>query len=93
LCVRITPGAILSLNDLRIKAVSNKLNGSATSRPLSSWTRADSPKIQFAGAEFPDFSGGFQEASIAQTIEQLICNQQVVGSNPTAGSLQYQPLT
>jgi hypothetical protein len=25
-------------------------------------------------------------AGIAQLVEQLICNQQVVGSNPTAGS-------
>ena len=27
-------------------------------------------------------------AGIAQLVEQLICNQQVVGSNPTAGSLR-----
>jgi hypothetical protein len=27
------------------------------------------------------------KAGIAQLVEQLICNQQVVGSNPTAGSL------
>jgi hypothetical protein len=27
------------------------------------------------------------DAGIAQLVEQLICNQQVVGSNPTAGSL------
>jgi hypothetical protein len=26
-------------------------------------------------------------AGIAQLVEQLICNQQVVGSNPSAGSL------
>jgi hypothetical protein len=26
-------------------------------------------------------------AGIAQLVEQLICNQQVVGSNPTAGSI------
>ena len=32
-------------------------------------------------------------AGIAQLVEQLICNQQVVGSNPTAGSLHYQVLT
>jgi hypothetical protein len=32
-------------------------------------------------------------AGIAQLVEQLICNQQVVGSNPTAGSLDYQALT
>src|SRR5262249_27013731 len=29
-------------------------------------------------------------AGIAQLVEQLICNQQVVGSNPTAGSLDFQ---
>jgi hypothetical protein len=28
----------------------------------------------------------FENAGIAQLVEQLICNQQVVGSNPTAGS-------
>ncbi len=28
-------------------------------------------------------------AGIAQLVEQLICNQQVVGSNPTAGSLNF----
>jgi hypothetical protein len=27
------------------------------------------------------------KAGIAQLVEQLICNQQVVGSNPTAGSI------
>ena len=31
-------------------------------------------------------------AGIAQLVEQLICNQQVVGSNPTAGSLLNQRL-
>jgi hypothetical protein len=29
-------------------------------------------------------------AGIAQLVEQLICNQQVVGSNPTAGSLHLR---
>jgi hypothetical protein len=29
-------------------------------------------------------------AGIAQLVEQLICNQQVVGSNPSAGSLYKQ---
>src|SRR5271165_688169 len=33
------------------------------------------------------------EAGIAQLVEQLICNQQVIGSNPIAGSLGYQRLT
>ena len=36
------------------------------------------------------FSQG--NAGIAQLVEQLICNQQVVGSNPSAGSrLKYFP--
>ena len=29
-------------------------------------------------------------AGIAQLVEQLICNQQVVGSNPTAGSFNLR---
>jgi hypothetical protein len=29
-------------------------------------------------------------AGIAQLVEQLICNQQVVGSNPTAGSVNFR---
>ncbi len=31
-------------------------------------------------------------AGIAQLVEQLICNQQVVGSSPTAGSLSQGDL-
>jgi hypothetical protein len=34
----------------------------------------------------------FANAGIAQLVEQLICNQQVVGSSPTAGSVEYQQL-
>ena len=30
--------------------------------------------------------GGRQDATLAQSVEQLIRNQQVVGSNPTGGS-------
>jgi hypothetical protein len=30
--------------------------------------------------------GTFRAAGIAQLVEQLICNQQVIGSNPIAGS-------
>ena len=33
------------------------------------------------------FSPGKKQASVAQLAEQLICNQQVVGSNPSAGSV------
>jgi hypothetical protein len=32
-------------------------------------------------------------AGIAQLVEQLICNQQVIGSNPIAGSIDNQALT
>ena len=32
-------------------------------------------------------------AGIAQLVEQLICNQQVVGSNPSAGSLLIRWIT
>ena len=31
-------------------------------------------------------------ASVAQLAEQLICNQQVVGSSPSAGSIEVQPI-
>ena len=31
----------------------------------------------------------YGNAGIAQLVEQLICNQQVVGSNPTAGSFEF----
>jgi hypothetical protein len=31
-------------------------------------------------------------AGIAQLVEQLICNQQVVGSNPTAGSIDLHQM-
>ena len=34
---------------------------------------------------YPLFS--LVNAGIAQLVEQLICNQQVVGSNPSAGSI------
>jgi hypothetical protein len=31
----------------------------------------------------------FQHATLAKLVEQLICNQQVVGSSPTSGSHQF----
>jgi hypothetical protein len=40
--------------------------------------------LRFAEVRFAKLRGSF--AGIAQLVEQLICNQQVVGSNPTAGS-------
>ena len=35
---------------------------------------------------FTGFPQEKKQASVAQLAEQLICNQQVVGSNPSAGS-------
>jgi hypothetical protein len=35
------------------------------------------------------FGGGSLQASVAQPAEQLICNQQVVGSSPSASSLRH----
>ena len=35
-------------------------------------------------------SGSLLNAGIAQLVEQLTCNQQVAGSIPAAGSLEYQ---
>ena len=35
---------------------------------------------------FPPFAKSDCKAGIAQLVEQLICNQQVIGSNPIAGS-------
>lgn len=34
----------------------------------------------------------FALAALAQLVEQLICNQQVVGSSPTSGSLMMKEL-
>ncbi len=42
--------------------------------------------------EFDIFTFLLNSASVAQLAEQLICNQQVVGSNPSAGSLFFAKL-
>src|SRR5882724_10408761 len=44
-------------------------------------------RFRFTVVAFVTFWRSF--AGIAQLVEQLICNQQVVGSNPTAGSSQF----
>ncbi len=41
---------------------------------------------RLAVSRFALYSRRSRKAGIAQLVEQLICNQQVVGSNPTAGS-------
>ena len=62
-----------SLAHLRCFAA--KFASGAANRIYNNWNFRD-------GATAP-----FRNAGIAQLVEQLICNQQVVGSNPTAGSL------
>jgi hypothetical protein len=44
--------------------------------------------IKSANEIFSPISFYLAYAGIAQLVEQLICNQQVVGSNPTAGFLK-----
>jgi hypothetical protein len=46
-----------------------------------------------ATAKIEFFSQPGVNAGIAQLVEQLICNQQVIGSNPIAGSVEYQRFT
>jgi hypothetical protein len=43
-------------------------------------------KISLPGNWFAGIVTASSEAGIAQLVEQLICNQQVIGSNPIAGS-------
>ena len=43
-------------------------------------------KIRLPMDAFPCMINATHEAGIAQLVEQLICNQQVIGSNPIAGS-------
>src|SRR5882724_5989918 len=45
-------------------------------------------RFRFTVVAFVTFWRSF--AGIAQLVEQLICNQQVVGSNPTAGSIHFR---
>ena len=37
-------------------------------------------------------SGSSKNAGVAQLVEQLICNQQVIGSNPFASSIYFNSL-
>jgi hypothetical protein len=46
--------------------------------------------IKSANEIFSPISFYLAYAGIAQLVEQLICNQQVVGSNPSAGSLHIR---
>ena len=46
----------------------------------------------FAGTSGRGYYLPASSAGIAQLVEQLICNQQVIGSNPIAGSLNAKDL-
>ena len=55
----------------------------------SQWSTAVLTPLKFSLRHEPftcSIRLAFSEAGIAQLVEQLICNQQVVGSNPSAGS-------
>jgi hypothetical protein len=39
--------------------------------------------------QFAPKQGIYAQAGVAQLVEQLICNQQVGGSNPSAGSILF----
>ncbi len=57
-------------------------------------TRAAASNSQIASAPLPPRNPTVQsgeEAEVAQLVEQLIRNQQVVGSSPTFGSILFLP--
>jgi hypothetical protein len=56
-------------------------SGSAVARPWRSLLAA----LALA-PRFPHDKNAMRRAGIAQLVEQLICNHQVVGSNPAAGT-------
>ena len=56
---------------------------------LSSAGRASA--LQAEGHRFEPYRSHFSYADVAQLAEQLICNQQVIGSSPIIGFL-YGPL-
>ena len=66
------PGAASSVNPLRLPGLDRAvtIDASAARRRRSVRLQADGPRL----------------AGVAQLVEQLIRNQQVVGSSPTAGS-------
>jgi hypothetical protein len=80
----------------------NQLACETVDATVAAWHRNRSPLGLMPGAylqkgynlgvqwRFPPISKvlfSLVNAGIAQLVEQLICNQQVVGSNPTAGSI------
>ena len=57
---------------------------------LSSAGRASA--LQAEGHRFEPHRSHFSYADVAQLAEQLICNQQVIGSSPIIGLLSYYNL-
>ena len=60
---------------------------------LCKWTNSFSSEhfhISLDTGELMPYNS-FAYAALAQLVEQLICNQQVVGSSPTSGSKQEAP--
>ena len=57
---------------------------------LSSAGRASA--VQAEGHRFEPYRSHFSYADVAQLAEQLICNQQVIGSSPIIGLLSYYNL-
>ena len=57
---------------------------------LSSAGRASA--LQAEGHRFEPCRSHFSYADVAQLAEQLICNQQVIGSSPIIGFLSYDNL-
>ena len=60
-----------------------------TAEPLSVTTRSTLLTVATCSKRRRALSVPHFLAGIAQLVEQLICNQQVVGSNPSAGSLHF----
>ena len=83
----------------------NQLACETVDATVAAWHRNLSPRGLMLGAylqkgynlgvqwRFPPVSKvlfSLVNAGIAQLVEQLICNQQVVGSSPTTGSIQAE---
>ena len=57
---------------------------------LSSAGRASA--LQAEGHRFEPYRSHFSYADVAQLAEQLICNQQVIGSSPIIGFMEHNSI-
>ena len=73
-----------------IYKLDNGVGRLCTSREFSSAGRASA--LQAEGHRFEPCNSHQHYAGIAQLVEQLICNQQVVGSSPITSSKKGQAL-